>query len=190
MQFREFIRRGTRFRFVTEQRFPGENGMSNSGSSSGDVFDVRKIRRLVALMNEHELSELDLRQADTRIRIRRGPEQITTSGPVPAAFAAPASAALPAEAATPAPPAKASEDHLLTVRSPMVGTFYVSPNPESPAFIKVGDQVQADTVVCIIEAMKVFNEIPAGVSGKVVSILVENQAAVDFDHPLFKVDPT
>lgn len=165
--------------------------MSNSGSSSGDVFDVRKIRRLVALMDEHDLSELDLRQADTRIRIRRGPDQITTVGPAPAAFAAPAPAPRPAETSGAAPaPAAPSEDHLLTIRSPMVGTFYTSPNPDSPVFVKVGDQVTADTTVCIIEAMKVFNEIPAGVSGKVVAILVENQAPVDFDLPLFKVDPT
>lgn len=163
--------------------------MGNSGSAGGDIFDVRKIRRLVELMNDHELNEIDLRQADQRIRIRRGAEPVVAAG----GFAAPAPVAAPAPAAPVAPapaaaPAAAEEANVAFVKSPMVGTFYSAPNPDSPPFVKVGDAVGPETTVCIIEAMKVFNEIPAEVSGKIVAMLVENGDPVEFGQPLFKVD--
>ncbi len=161
--------------------------------SNQDIFDVRKIRRLVELMNEHDLSEMDLRQGDTRIRIRRGSEPVVVSGSVRAGALPPAvpPAAVEPEAVppSPAPPAPAkAEEHIVFVKSPMVGTFYAAPDPDSPPYVKVGDHVGPETIVCIVEAMKVFNEIPAEVSGKIVSVLVENGEPVEYGQPLFKVD--
>lgn len=150
-------------------------------SVSADVFDVGKVRQLIELMQEHDLSELDLRQADHRVRIRRGGEVVAFSGP-----AAPAPRAA---AAAPAPAAPVADDRMLVIKSPMVGTFYRASGPDAAAFVKVGDRIGPDKTVCIVEAMKVFNEIPAGVSGQVVAILVENGAPVEFGQPLLKVDP-
>ncbi len=155
-----------------------------SGSQpSIDVFDVRKVRKLINLMKEHDHTEIDLKQADSAVRIKRGGEVVSYSAPVAAAPAA----AAPAQ---PAPAAEAAEDtRTVVIKSPMVGTFYEASSPDSPPFIKVGDRIGAEKTVCIVEAMKVFNEIPAGVSGQVVAILVENGAPVEFGQPLIKVDP-
>lgn len=160
--------------------------MGNTASGQGDVFEVRKIRRLVELMNEHDLNEIDLRQSDQRIRIRRGADPIVTAvAPAAAPVSAAAASATPPAAATPAD----DGEHLMLIKSPMVGTFFRSPNPESPAFVNVGDSIGPETTVCIVEAMKVFNEIPAECSGKIVAALVENGEPVEHDQPLFKVDP-
>lgn len=160
--------------------------MSNPTSGSGDIFDVRRIRRLVELMNEHELGEIELRDGDVRIRLRKHQEQVVTAYeprmPV-------ASSSSEARAAAPPVSAPKSEEHMAVIKSPMVGTFFVSPSPEAPAFIKVGDHVGPDSPVCIIEAMKVFNEIPAECSGQVVAVLVGNGQPVEFGQPLFKIDP-
>ena len=148
----------------------------------GDVFDVKKVRRLIELMKEHDLSELDLKQADNRVRIRRGGEVVAYSAPAPVAPPRPA-------AGEPAREPPAVDSKLIVVKSPMVGTFYRASGPDTAPFIKVGDHIGPEKTVCIVEAMKVFNEIPAGVSGKVVAILVENGAPVEFGQPLIKVDP-
>jgi acetyl-CoA carboxylase biotin carboxyl carrier protein len=160
--------------------------MSNPGLGVGDIFDVRKVRRLVELMKEHDLAEIDLRQGDQRIRLRRGADPYIATGPAPVVVAPAAAVAASSQTATPA--AAASDAHLTVIKSPMVGTFYSSPNPESPAFVKVGDHVGPESVVCIIEAMKVFNEIQAETSGQLVAVLVENGQPVEFGQPLFKVD--
>jgi acetyl-CoA carboxylase biotin carboxyl carrier protein len=163
----------------------------NASGGSGDIFDVRKIRRLVELMKEHDLTQIDLQEGEVRIQLRRG----SPTGP-PVLVAAPAAA--PVMAPSPSPPAgpssappaaapKAAET--LLIKSPMVGTFYSAPDPESPPFVKVGDPVGPETVVCIVEAMKVFNQIPAEVSGRIVAVMAENGAPVEFGQPLFKVDP-
>ena len=159
--------------------------MSSGSSQGGDIFDVKRIRRLVELMNEHELSEIDLRQADQRIRLRKGGEPLVMPGPARAPEPAAASSA-PAQA----PPAQPVADaaHIAVIRSPMVGTFYSAPSPDAPAFVKVGDAVGPQSTVCVIEAMKVFNEIPAEVAGRIVGVLVENGEPVEFGHALFKVD--
>ena len=162
-----------------------KSDMSNPGLGVGDIFDVRKVRRLVELMKEHDLAEIDLRQGDQRIRLRRGAEPYVAAGPAPVAVAPTAAAPAASQSAA---PAAASDAHLAVIKSPMVGTFYSSPNPESPAFVKVGDHVGPESVVCIIEAMKVFNEIQAEISGQVVAMLVENGQPVEFGQPLFKVD--
>ena len=128
-------------------------------------------------MNEHDLAEIDLRQADQRIRLRRGPETVTVAGvagrwradrqrPPPASGSGAAAAA-----------AAATTSNGLLIKSPMVGTFYAAASPDSPPFVKVGDHVGPDTTVCIIEAMKVFNEIPAECSGQIVAVLVAERRA-------------
>jgi acetyl-CoA carboxylase biotin carboxyl carrier protein len=166
---------------------PDARGVPDAMSGSQpsiDVFDVRKVRKLINLMKEHDLTEIDLKQADSAVRIKRGGEVVSYSAPV---APAPAPAA-PAQAAAPA--AAAADAHMVVVKSPMVGTFYQSSSPDNPPFVKVGDRIGPEKTVCIVEAMKVFNEIPAGVSGQVVAILVENNAPVEFGQPLIKVDPT
>lgn len=164
--------------------------MSGAPSNAGDVFDVKRIRRLVELMKEHDLSEIDLREADTRIRLRRAGDDVVPlvqqrATPAPLPVATPLSAT---EASASAGAGTTSEGQIALIKSPMVGTFYTSANPESPPFVKVGDHVGQDTTVCIIEAMKVFNEIPAEISGKIVAVLVDNAEPVEFGQPLFKVD--
>ncbi len=169
-----------------------------AGSSSNqDIFDVRKIRRLVELMNEHDLSEMDLRQGETRIQLRRAgdPAVVAPTGP-PAAAAPPLAPAAPAptppqppkDAASTAAGSPPDEEHLAAIESPMVGTFYASPDPDASPYVKVGDHVGPETTICIVEAMKVFNEIQAEVSGKVVAVLVENGEPVEFGQPMFKLD--
>lgn len=159
---------------------------SGASGSNTDVFDVRKVRKLVELMNDHDLSEIDLKQADQRIRLRKGVDAATlVAAPAAAAPMTPA----PAPPAAPSAPAPAAADSGATINSPMVGTFYASSSPDSAPFVKVGDQVGPDTTICIIEAMKVFNEIPAECSGKITAVLAENGAPVEFGQPLFKIDP-
>jgi acetyl-CoA carboxylase biotin carboxyl carrier protein len=166
---------------------------SNSGSIPGDVFDVRKVRKFIELMNEHDLAEIDLRQGDQRLRLRRGPETVTVAT-APAMPMASAAASVPASG-TPASGAKgpaggAEDSSAVLIRSPMVGTFYSSASPEAPPFVKIGDQVGPETTVCIVEAMKVFNEIPAECSGRIVAALAQNGDAVEFGQPLFRVEPS
>jgi len=160
-----------------------EAKMGSTGQS--DIFDVRKIRRLVELMNDHDLNEIDLRQNEQRIRLRRGADPVVITGPAPVASAPVAPAATAADATVASPPAE--EADALYIKSPMVGTFYTAANPESAAYVKIGDAVGPDTTVCIIEAMKVFNEIPAECSGKIVAAMVENGDPVEFGQPLFKI---
>ena len=168
--------------------------MSNAdrAKSNNEVFDVERIRQLFEMMKEHDLNEVSLKHGDRRIRLRRKdePAPVVVSAPAPGVM--PAVAAAPVPAAAPAAPAPAAEavdgDNISVVTSPMVGTFYSKPNPNAETYVKVGDHVEADTIVCVVEAMKMFNEIPAGISGKVVAVLVKNEEAVDVNKPLFKVD--
>jgi acetyl-CoA carboxylase biotin carboxyl carrier protein len=156
--------------------------MSDKEADRDDVFDVDRIRQVVELMIEHDLTEVDLRQHGQTIRLRRGGEPAAYAQAIPAV---PAAASVPAATAAAENP---EDDASMTIiRSPMVGTFYNRANPEAEPFVRLGQEVSTDTTVCIIEAMKVFNEIPAEVSGQIVAVLVENEAPVDFGKPLFKV---
>lgn len=148
------------------------------------VFEVEKIRELIELMQEHELSEVDLKQSDQRIRLRRGSDQQITYAAAPPIQPA-AAAASPAAAESAAAPV--DDANIVYIESPTIGTFYSKPKPDSKDYVKVGDSVSPDTIVCIVEAMKMFNEIPAGVSGKIVEVLVNNEDPVDNNKPLFKV---
>ncbi len=158
--------------------------MSKGNNPKEDVFSVERIRSLIELMKEYDLSEVDLKQDEQQIRLVRGAKQVVAAGPAGIAAMAPAVAPI---AAAPVGPV-ADSPHIKIIKCPMVGTFYSRPNPKSDDFVKVGSSVSADSVVCIIEAMKVFNDIPAEIGGKIVEILVKNEEAVDFERPLFKVD--
>lgn len=157
------------------------------------MIDIRKLKELVRLMVENDLSELDMRDQEETVTIKRGPGDAIVMpqgyAPVPAA-AAPAPA-VPAEAAPASGDnsAAAVDAGLVAIESPMVGTFYSAPNPDSPEFVKVGASVGGDSVVCLIEAMKVFNEIKAECSGTIEKVLVSNGQAVEFGEKLFLVRP-
>ena len=147
------------------------------------MIDIRKLKELVKLMVENDLSELDLKDQEETVSIKRhgqGAEPVVHHAPV----AAPPP---PPTALTEPTGAKAEDDGLHAIESPMVGTFYSSPNPDSPAFIKVGDEVGPDSVVCLVEAMKVFNELKAECSGTVERVLVKNGESVEFGQKLFLV---
>ena len=154
--------------------------------SQSEVFHLERIRQLIELMKENDLSEIDLQQADQRIKLCRGGSQQIALAPSPQ-FAA-ASATPSAAAAVEAAKSAAKEENYAIVRSPMVGTFYSKPNPQAAPYVNVGDNISADTIVCQIEAMKMFSEIPAGVAGKVVAVLAQNEDSVDVNKPLFKID--
>lgn len=153
-------------------------------------FDLERLKKLLQMMEKHGATEINLESGDERWKVRRGPKEVYAA-PVaaPAANAPVAPAPAAPVAAAPAPSAEApAAASGVTINSPTVGTFYSSPTPEDPEFVKVGDQVSADTVVCIVEAMKVFNQIPAELSGKIVEVLVKNGDAVEFGQPLFRVE--
>ncbi len=159
--------------------------MSKSAKPAGDVFDLERIRQIVTLMEEHELVEVDLQQGDDKIRLSRG----STTAPVYMPPPMPAPAPQPATTSVSVAPGGDKPGTIL-IKAPMVGTFYSKANPESEPFVKVGSMVTEDTVVCIVEAMKVFNEIPAECRGKVVEVLASDQQPVDFGKPLFRVEPS
>jgi len=150
------------------------------------MIDIRKLKELVKLMVENELSELDLRDTEETVTIKRGANGAIVPMVAPAPAAA-APAAAPADApAEAAPPADAG---LVAIESPMVGTFYSASSPDADAFVAVGNQISDGTVVCLIEAMKVFNEIKSDVSGTIERVCVKNGDAVEFGQPLFMVKP-
>lgn len=162
--------------------------MTEPDPQTEDIFDLPRIRQLIELMKEHELSEIDLRQSDQRIRLCRGggaPGVLPYAMPPPLPASPPP---LPTGSRAPAAPPELAEPNVAYIKSPMVGTFYTRPNPKSEPYVKVGDLIGDATTVCIIEAMKVFNEIPAEVSGRIVAVLVQDEEPVDFGKPLFKVD--
>lgn len=158
------------------------------------MIDIRKLKELVRLMVENELSELDLKDQEETVTIKRGgtPVIMPQGGmPYMPARIGPGGSdenAGDGGAAETAPPADTTG--LVAIESPMVGTFYTAPNPDSPPFVTVGSAVAADTVVCLIEAMKVFNEIKAEVNGTIERVLVNNGEAVEFGQKLFLVRPS
>jgi acetyl-CoA carboxylase biotin carboxyl carrier protein len=157
--------------------------MSDADTSSSAPFDFDRLLTLVELMEKHGLTEISLQRGDEKWRLRRGME---TSAP-PMTYSQPATTPAASAAPTGGAPAAPRNDGTVTINSPTVGTFYSSPTPDDPAFVSVGSIVFPETVVCIVEAMKVFNQIPAEVSGAVVEILVKNGDSVEFGQPLFRV---
>jgi acetyl-CoA carboxylase biotin carboxyl carrier protein len=157
--------------------------------------DLAELRKLIALVEKSQIQELELEEEGRRIRISKLMTDAIPGNPAPAVIPIPAAPSpepvAPAPAPEPsAPPggtkeSPAEEGHHIV--APMIGTFYRAPAPEAPPYVQVGDTVTPDTVVCIVEAMKVMNEIKAGMSGRVVDVLVENAQPVEFGQPLFRV---
>jgi acetyl-CoA carboxylase biotin carboxyl carrier protein len=168
---------------MAQKRPPG--GGADDADQAPRPFDVRIIKLLVGLMNQHDLSEIDLHEGEHRIRLRRGTQKEVVPTVSAAAAAAPA-IVLPTSDAKPQKAAKAAA----TIKSPTPGTFYTSPSPGAPPFVTVGSRVTPETVVCIIEAMKILNEIPAECSGVITKVLADNQQPVEYGQALFEVDPT
>jgi acetyl-CoA carboxylase biotin carboxyl carrier protein len=162
-------------------------------------MDLKEIQALIKFVAKSGAQEVSLETEDFKINIKTGsdaeqPTIIQAMAPqAPVAMAAAPAPAAPAAAAPAAEAAEAPADddsNYITVKSPMIGTFYRSASPEADAFVKVGDEVKPGDVVCIIEAMKLFNEIESEVSGKIVKVLVDDQTPVEYDQPLFLVDPS
>ena len=154
-------------------------------------MELKEIKKIVEMMTENDLAEFLLEEEAFTLQLKRGTAGVTQIVSAPQ-MAAPAPAAAPVQPAAPAAavPAAASEDAgLVAIKSPMVGTFYRSPSPDSDVFVQVGQDVNKETVVCIIEAMKVMNEIQAEVKGKIKKVLVDNATPVQFGQPLFLVEP-
>jgi len=146
--------------------------------------DISQIRKLIRLIQSSDVTEIEVTQGDQTVRISRQ----NPAAPAPVTYAAPPSPAAPPAAATaPAPEAEANEEHQVT--SPMVGTFYAAPSPDAENFVSVGKKVQKGETLCIIEAMKMMNEIEAEYSGVVEAILVENASPVEYGQPIFVITP-
>jgi acetyl-CoA carboxylase biotin carboxyl carrier protein len=157
-------------------------------------MDIKQIQELVKLINKTSIGEITIEEEGTRITIKqkKDPSQtIYTQGSPITTSAAPAPTAVaPAAVAPAAAPVASKADNLITIKSPMIGTFYRQSGPGKPIFVNVGDEVTNGKVVCIIEAMKLFNEIESEVKGKIVKVLVEDASPVEYDQPLFLVDPS
>ena len=163
------------------------------------MIELRKLKELVRLMKTADLIEIDLSDQDGHVTLRRSDpsagQPVYAAAPVPASAAASAPQAAAATPGSSAPPSSESgagdaTAGLVKIESPMVGTFYAAPNPDSPAFVSVGSNVGAESVVCMIEAMKIFNEIKAECSGTIEKVLVKNGEAVEFGQTLFLVKPS
>lgn len=160
-------------------------------------MDFKQIQELIKIVNKSNISELSVEQDNFKITIKQKDHQSTV-------MAMPVMTTVPAQtisgpAGTPAsstgadkekPAAESKTDKLITIKSPMIGTFYRSSSPDKPSFVNVGDEITAGKVVCIIEAMKLFNEIESEVNGKIVKVLVEDASPVEYDQPLFLVEPS
>lgn len=152
-------------------------------------MDLRKLKKLIDLVEESGIAEIEVTEGEEKVRITRATAAPAPVYAAPAHVAAPAPApAAPAAAAAPAPAAPAARDLSNAQKSPMVGTFYRAPGPNAAAFVEVGQQVKAGDTLCIIEAMKLMNEIEAEKSGVVKEILVENGTPVEYGEPLFIIE--
>ncbi len=153
---------------------------------------VKEIQDLINFISETGLEEVNIETDELKLKVKRSTntQVIATSAPLANPIAAPVQSPVPQVT----PPAESDTNpdqrNLLTIKSPMIGTFYRSVNPETPPFVNVGDTVSAGKTVCIVEAMKLFNEIESEVTGKIVEVLVEDAQPVEFDQPLFLVDPS
>lgn len=157
-------------------------------------MEIKDIQKLLDFIAHSSLDEVNIETGEFKVSVKRNAvTTVVAAAPAPVAVAPVAAAPAPVVAA-PAPavaaaPAKADESKYLTIKSPMIGTFYRSGGPDKPSFVEVGDEVATGKVVCIVEAMKLFNEIESEVSGRIVKVLVENATPVEYDQPLFLVEP-
>jgi acetyl-CoA carboxylase biotin carboxyl carrier protein len=178
---------------------------AGSPVAGGATLSIEDLRQLFSLMQSHEIAELNLEQGGMKVSVtttaaHRAPAPVTVHyppppGPAPSYVPPAPPAPAPAPAAAPAPPVSiedsAPNEHpkAVPINSPMVGTFYRSPSPESPAFVNVGDTIKVGQVICIVEAMKLMNELKSEISGKVVKIVASNGNPVQYGQPLFLVEP-
>ena len=161
-------------------------------------MDLKEIQNLIKFVAKSGASEVKLEMDDVKITIKTGSEETTIVQQMPMASApvmqqaAPVPAAATAAEAAPAAPVQAASDDskYITIKSPIIGTFYRKPSPDKPVFVEVGTDIKEGDVLCVIEAMKLFNEIESEVSGKIVKVLVDDSSPVEFDQPLFLVDPS
>jgi acetyl-CoA carboxylase biotin carboxyl carrier protein len=167
-------------------------GEFNIMATKESFTDNKRVKDLIKLMSDHGLTEIELVEDKAKIRLKRDLAPAGISAVAAPVMPAPVNRDLPA----PAPGASAGaagtpavDENLTAIKSPMVGTFYTAANPESEAFVKIGSSVEKDSVVCIIEAMKVFNEIRAEVSGVITKVVAQNGQPVEFNQPLFLVKP-
>lgn len=159
-------------------------------------MDIKEIQNLIKFVAKSGASEVKLEMDDIKITIKTGSDSDTTivqQMPMQAApilqQQMPAQAAEPAQEALGATPAASEDSKYITIKSPIIGTFYRKPSPDKPVFVEVGTDIKEGDVLCVIEAMKLFNEIESEVSGKIVKVLVDDSSPVEFDQPLFLVDP-
>jgi acetyl-CoA carboxylase biotin carboxyl carrier protein len=161
-------------------------------------MDFKQIQELIKMINKSNIGEVSIEEKGFKLTIKQKeePVQQIITAPLPAhpvAVVAPVAAApAPAAAAAPEKPVRPAEppaNNMVTIKSPMIGTFYRSPSPDKASFVNVGDDVEPGTVVCIIEAMKLFNEIESEVKGRIVKVLVEDVSPVEYDQPLFLIEP-
>jgi acetyl-CoA carboxylase biotin carboxyl carrier protein len=171
--------------------------MAEDPSASKEPLDVQKVHYLVRLMKRYDLTALDLSDSAVQIRLRRRAPESQKPRLAPVSAANELAAAGPAQSGSPpetrvetVPTSVSAAPKTIVIESPMVGTYFSSSAPDAPPFVSVGSVVHAETIVCIIEAMKVFTDIPAGVSGTIAAILVKNGQAVEFGQPLFRLVPT
>ena len=161
-------------------------------------MDLKEIQNLIKFVAKSGASEVKLEMDDVKITIKTGSEETTYVQQMPMAAApvmqqaAPAPAAAPATEVAPASatPVASEDSKYVTIKSPIIGTFYRKPSPDKPVFVEVGTDIKEGDVLCVIEAMKLFNEIESEVSGKIVKVLVDDSSPVEFDQPLFLVDPS
>jgi acetyl-CoA carboxylase biotin carboxyl carrier protein len=159
-------------------------------------MDIKEIQNLIKFVAKSGASEVSLETEDFKINIKTGgvPAEIQYVQAAPQQMMAAPVAAAPVAASAPAAPAapaaEAEDSKYVMIKSPMIGTVYRRPSPDKDTFVSVGDEVKAGTVVCIIEAMKLFNEIESEISGRIVKVLVDDQKPVEYDQPLFLVDPS
>ena len=154
-------------------------------------MNQKELKELIEFLKEQDIAEFELERGDVKVRIKRGTPVVIAPATIPvSAPIVPAAAAAPPAASPAAPsPSKSADEGLHQVKSPIVGTFYESPSPGSPPFVKPGDTVEAGQVLCIIEAMKLMNEIEADASGEIVKRLVNNGQPVEYGQPLFSIRP-
>ncbi|MEQ9300581.1 MAG: acetyl-CoA carboxylase biotin carboxyl carrier protein [Cyclobacteriaceae bacterium] len=156
---------------------------------------AKEIRDLIDFISQSGLEEVNIETEEFKIKVKRNAEMpantVMAAAPAPVAAPAPAPVATaPAPAAAAPAPAASDDAKYVTIKAPMIGTFYRSANPESDSFVQIGDKVSAGQTVCIIEAMKLFNEIESEISGTIVKVLVDNASPIEYDQPLFLVDPS
>ena len=159
-------------------------------------MDFKQIQELIKIVNKSNIGELSIEEKEFKITIKQKEEPAQTFMSAPAA---PMYAQMPQPMSAPAPAPAAgggeskpaeTKSNYITVKSPMIGTFYRRPSPDKPAFVEIGDEISPGKVVCVVEAMKLFNEIESEVSGRIVKILADDASPVEYDQPLFLVDPS